>query len=82
MLGERASGRHSPRAGATGCSRGRRGGMIVGRRSVRPRRGVPVIYRLLPLILTFVAGRLKKSQKAKRATQNAARSNSRSRKRR
>jgi hypothetical protein len=52
--------------------------MIVERRSVRPRRGVPVIYRLLPLLLTFIAGRLKKSQKAKRATQNAARSTSRS----
>ena len=29
-----------------------------------------MIYRLLPFLLTFIAGRLKKSQKAKRAAQN------------
>lgn len=32
-----------------------------------------MIYRLLPFILTFIARRVSKSQKAKRATQNQAR---------
>lgn len=32
-----------------------------------------MIYRLLPFLLTFVARRLKKSQRAKRATQTQAR---------
>lgn len=32
-----------------------------------------MIYRLLPFLLTFIAGRVKKSQKAKRAAQTQAR---------
>lgn len=38
-----------------------------------------MIYRLLPFLLTFIAGRVRKSQKAKRATQNQARRTTRKR---